>query len=213
MQAFSSCSEPRLFFVVVHRFLIVVASLVVEHGTPGRMGSVAVHTCSTECGIFPDQGSNFHVPCIARQILIRWTTREACGWLLMHRKGQIRWDGTSKIGIQKGCGFYFGRPSGSLSLIPSCYVVRTLRKHSQVLRLPCNCRNKLRKESSKAYKSHESGHGNRCSSLSWTSRWLQSLTNILISASWESRGPILSNQIPDLSTADLLALGIQSSYN
>ena len=30
--AFSSCSEQGLLFVVVHRFLIVVASLVSEHG-------------------------------------------------------------------------------------------------------------------------------------------------------------------------------------
>jgi len=44
VQAFSSCSEQRLFFVVMHRFLIVVASLVGEHGTLGRMGSVVLHT-------------------------------------------------------------------------------------------------------------------------------------------------------------------------
>ena len=31
-QAFSSCGEPGLLFVVVHRLLIVVASLVAEHG-------------------------------------------------------------------------------------------------------------------------------------------------------------------------------------
>ena len=44
MQAFSDCSEQRLLFVVVHRFLTVVASLVGEHGTLGRMGSVVLHT-------------------------------------------------------------------------------------------------------------------------------------------------------------------------
>ena len=31
-RAFSSCSEQGLLFVVVHRFLIAVASLVAEHG-------------------------------------------------------------------------------------------------------------------------------------------------------------------------------------
>ena len=29
--AFSSCSERRLFFIVVHGLLIAVASLIVEH--------------------------------------------------------------------------------------------------------------------------------------------------------------------------------------
>ena len=80
-QAFSSCGKQRLLFVVVHRLLIVVASLV-EHGlqTCGlqqlwHMGSVVmarglqsassvvvVHrfSCFIACGIFPDQSSN---PC------------------------------------------------------------------------------------------------------------------------------------------------------
>ena len=31
-RAFSSCDEQGLLFIAVHRFLIVVASLVVEHG-------------------------------------------------------------------------------------------------------------------------------------------------------------------------------------
>ena len=31
-QAFSSCSKQGLLFVVVHRLLIAVASLVAEHG-------------------------------------------------------------------------------------------------------------------------------------------------------------------------------------
>ena len=31
-QAFSSCSERGLLFIVVHRLLIAVASLVAEHG-------------------------------------------------------------------------------------------------------------------------------------------------------------------------------------
>ena len=32
MRAFSSCGEQELLFVVVHRLLIAVASLVAEHG-------------------------------------------------------------------------------------------------------------------------------------------------------------------------------------
>ena len=43
-----------------------------------RAGSVIVAhgpSCSTACGIFPDQGSN--VPCIGRQILNHCATREA----------------------------------------------------------------------------------------------------------------------------------------
>ena len=32
MQAFSGCGEQGLLFLVVHRLLIVVASLAVEHG-------------------------------------------------------------------------------------------------------------------------------------------------------------------------------------
>ena len=43
-----------------------------------RLASAAVaHRLSgcKACGIFSDQGPN-HVPCIGRQILIHWTTRE-----------------------------------------------------------------------------------------------------------------------------------------
>ena len=80
--AFSSCGERRLLFVAVHRLLIAVASLTVEHGLQARglqqlrhsgsvvvahglqsTGSVVVAhglSCSAACGIFPDQGSN---PC------------------------------------------------------------------------------------------------------------------------------------------------------
>ena len=32
MRAFSNCGEQRLLFIVVHGLLIVLASLVVEHG-------------------------------------------------------------------------------------------------------------------------------------------------------------------------------------
>ena len=47
---------------------------------PGCLGSVAVGSklsCSTSCGIFLNQGSN-PCPCIGRQILHHWTTREVC---------------------------------------------------------------------------------------------------------------------------------------
>ena len=79
MRAFSSCGEWGLLFVVVCG-LIVVASLVAEHGLQAcglqqlwRTGSVVVArglqstgsvvvahrlSCSTACGIFLDQGSN-----------------------------------------------------------------------------------------------------------------------------------------------------------
>ena len=69
-RAFSSCGERGLLFVVVRRLLTAVASLVAEHGLQARglqqlqhAGSVVVAhrlSCSTVCGIFPDQGSN---PC------------------------------------------------------------------------------------------------------------------------------------------------------
>ena len=81
-QAFTSCGERGLLFVGVRGLLIVVASLVVEHGVQAltlqqlwHSGSVVVArglqstgsvvvahslSCSAACGIFPDQGSN---PC------------------------------------------------------------------------------------------------------------------------------------------------------
>ena len=81
-QAFSSCGERGLLFVAVRRLLIVVASLVTQHGLQvcglqqlWHVGSgvvarglqsagsvVVVHrlSCSAACGIFPDQGTN---PC------------------------------------------------------------------------------------------------------------------------------------------------------
>ena len=82
VQTFSSCREQGLPFIVVNGLLIVVASLVAEHGLQAaglqqlwHVGSVVVArrfqsarsvavvhglSCSTACGIFPDQGSN---PC------------------------------------------------------------------------------------------------------------------------------------------------------
>ena len=88
--AFSSGSEWGLLFVVVHGFLIMVASLGVEHRLqarelqqlqfPGlqRAGSVVEAqglSCSTACEIFPDQGLN-PVSRIAKWILNHWITRE-----------------------------------------------------------------------------------------------------------------------------------------
>ena len=46
MQAFSSCGKQGQLFVAVYRLLAEVASVVMEH----RL------SCSTACGIFPDQG-------------------------------------------------------------------------------------------------------------------------------------------------------------
>ena len=60
--AFSSCGERGLLFVAVRGLLIVVASLVAEHGLRSAGSVVVAHglSCSAACGIFPDQGSN---PC------------------------------------------------------------------------------------------------------------------------------------------------------
>ena len=70
---FSSCSEWRRLFVVLHRLVITVASPVTGHGlwgprasgvsAPGcwNTGSIVVAHglgCAKPCGIFLDQGSN-----------------------------------------------------------------------------------------------------------------------------------------------------------
>ena len=60
---FSSYGERGLLFVTVPGLLIVVVSLVAEHGALDTRPSVVVAhglNCSVACGIFPDQGSN---PC------------------------------------------------------------------------------------------------------------------------------------------------------
>ena len=49
-QAFSSCGEPGLFFVVVCRLLIVVASLVLEHRLQGGWASSVVAYSLSSCG-------------------------------------------------------------------------------------------------------------------------------------------------------------------
>ena len=58
-QAFSSCGEQGILFVVVHRLLIVVVSLVAAHGL-WSAGLVAVAhwpSCPMASALFPDQGS------------------------------------------------------------------------------------------------------------------------------------------------------------
>ena len=61
-RAFSSCGERGPLFIAVRGPLTIAAPLVVEHSSR-RAGSVVVAhglSCSTACGIFPDQGLN---PC------------------------------------------------------------------------------------------------------------------------------------------------------
>ena len=67
-QALPSCGKWGILFIVVHGFLIAVASLVAENRLQAcglqqlqPMGSVVVAlglSCSIACGIFLDQGSN-----------------------------------------------------------------------------------------------------------------------------------------------------------
>ena len=61
-RAFSSCGKRGPLFIMVCGPLTIVASLLRSTGSR-RTGSVIVAhgpSCSTACGIFPDQGSN---PC------------------------------------------------------------------------------------------------------------------------------------------------------
>ena len=83
-QAFSRCGDRGLLFVVLHRLLIAVASLLQSTGSRAPasvvavLGSVVVvHglRCPVACGIFPDQGSNL-CPLRCKWILHHWTTRE-----------------------------------------------------------------------------------------------------------------------------------------
>ena len=61
-RAFSSCSKRGPLFIVVRGPLTIAASLVAEHRLQTRRLSNCGHgpSCSTACGILPDQGSN---PC------------------------------------------------------------------------------------------------------------------------------------------------------
>ena len=47
---FSICGEPRLLFLAVHGLLIVVASLVAEHGVQGMRASVVAASGLSSCG-------------------------------------------------------------------------------------------------------------------------------------------------------------------
>ena len=80
MQAFFSCSEQGLLFVVVCRLLIVVTSLVMEHKFR-HMGF---------SDLLPMESSwtrNWtRVPCIGRWIFLHCTTREALKFLIMFAK-------------------------------------------------------------------------------------------------------------------------------
>ena len=61
LQAFSSCSEWELLSIVVLKLLVVVTSLIAEHGLLGVWASVVVANglnCPRACGILPGQGSN-----------------------------------------------------------------------------------------------------------------------------------------------------------
>ena len=55
---FSSCGEQGLFFIVVHRLLIVVAYLAQALGTEASVVLVHGLSCSVACGIFLDQELN-----------------------------------------------------------------------------------------------------------------------------------------------------------
>ena len=83
--AFSSCSEWGLLFIEVHRLLIAVASLVVEHGLQVRglqqlqhAGSAVVAhglSCTTACRSSCTRDRT-RVSCTGRQILNHCATRE-----------------------------------------------------------------------------------------------------------------------------------------
>ena len=62
VQTFSSCGKQELPFTVAHGLLLVVASLVEEHGFQSTSSVAVVHVlcCPMACVIFPDQGSS---PC------------------------------------------------------------------------------------------------------------------------------------------------------
>ena len=61
-RAFSSCGKWGLLFIAVRGPLTIAASLVGSTGSRHAGSVVVAHgpSCSTACGIFPDQGSN---PC------------------------------------------------------------------------------------------------------------------------------------------------------
>ena len=76
-RVFFSCGERRLLFVVMHKLLLAVASLVWSTGSR----HMAVGSCSTQ-GVAPRQVESSQtrdqvcVPCIGRRILIHCATTE-----------------------------------------------------------------------------------------------------------------------------------------
>ena len=57
----------------------------------GFRGCGAQFSCPAICGIFPGQGIGTHVPCIGRQILTHWTTREVLCSLILIREISPWW--------------------------------------------------------------------------------------------------------------------------
>ena len=98
MRALSTCSEQRLLFIAVHGLLIAVAALVAEYGLQGSWASVVgvqglssfsslalvwIQQLWCTGSIAPQHVGSFWcrdqtcVPCIGRQTLNHWATREA----------------------------------------------------------------------------------------------------------------------------------------
>ena len=77
-RTFSSCSELSSSLVAVHRLLITVPSLVVEHGPSGvRALEAVVHRLSCLWHVESSQTRDrICVHCIGRRILNHWTSRE-----------------------------------------------------------------------------------------------------------------------------------------
>jgi len=69
------CSKQGLLFIALFELLVALASLAVENWLQSAQALVVVAhglSCTTACGIFPNQGLNPCplVPCIGRWILI-----------------------------------------------------------------------------------------------------------------------------------------------
>ena len=84
-QAFSSCRERGLLFVSVSGLLLAVSSLVAEHRLWGTWASVVVvHGLVAPRHVGSSQTRDLTcVPCIGRQILSIWATREVLEFSLM----------------------------------------------------------------------------------------------------------------------------------
>lgn len=133
----------------------------------------------------------------------------------MNRKWQTGWDGMAlpKLGYKR-LGLCLERLSGVLFLSPSrssitsWYVERTIGIHRAVQSLPAIAgisleENRLRFAEAAVSVSSEVD--------ALVFEMVAALTSILIATEWESQGPIVSNQAPDLGIADRLELWIPSS--